>query len=166
MLLPLKPFAGQRFKGGYRDPLSHRGEGAIYKDSLAKPSSQDMPGPPKAKKAKSRKKERLPGLMGLYPDPTQLQVSSPPPPPPLPESGSSSTMPLPKGEKSQMTEKFDQATDVRNLAAHNVVPELRKQLENIFEPAGTAQQELAATVDNRVIIVHGPTGTGKSTVIP
>ena len=42
----------------------------------------------------------------------------------------------------------------------------RVQLEEIFEPAGMAQEELARTVSNRVIIVHGPTGTGKSTVIP
>ena len=64
-----------------------------------------------------------------------------------------------------MTERFDKAADVRQLSAHNVVPRLRVQLEKIFEPAGTAQQELAKTVGNRVIIVHGPTGTGKSTVI-
>ena len=151
--------------------MSHRGEGAIYQDSLAKPSSQAMPGSPKAKPTeiagtaqgdaqgnvpKAPPKERLPGLAGLHPDPdpTQLQVSSPPPP--LPESGSSSSVSLPKGEKSQMTERLDKATDVRQLAAHQVVPELRRQLEDIFEPAGTAQRKLAETVGNRVIIVHGP----------
>ena len=54
---------------------------------------------------------------------------------------------------------------MRQLAAHKVVPELRQQLEAIFEPAGMAQQNLAETVGNRVIIVHGPSGIGKSTVI-
>ena len=43
----------KRFKGGRRDPMSHRGEGAIYKDSLAKPSPQEMSGPPLEKPKES-----------------------------------------------------------------------------------------------------------------
>ena len=42
-----------------------------------------------------------------------------------------------------MTEKFDKAVDVRRLSAHEVIPRLRVQLEEIFEPAGMAQEELA-----------------------
>ena len=90
----------------------------------------------------------------------------PPPPPPLPESDSSRNVPLTAGEKSQVTEKLDKAEDARRLAAHNVVPSLRLQLDQIFEPASTAQVELSTTVNSRVIIVHGPAETGKSTVIP
>ena len=54
-----------------------------------------------------------------------------------------------------MSEKLDKAVDVRQLSAHDVVHTLRLQLEQILEP-----------VNSRVIIIHGPTGTGKSTVIP
>ena len=68
--------------------------------------------------------------------------------------------------KSQMTVKLDQAVDARQLAAHDVVPSLRIQLEEIFEPSPVDQVDLSQTVNSRVIIIHGPTGTGKSTVIP
>ena len=111
--------------------------------------------------------QRLPGLMGLYPDPADLRVSSPPPPPPLPESDASSTMPLPKGEKSRVKEKFDQATDVRRLAARSVVPTLRQQLEQIVESAGTRSRNWRRqwAIGWSWSTARQRTGTGKSTVV-
>ena len=83
------------------------------------------------------------------------------PPPPLPTSGVPIEVPRMAEEKSQMTMKLDEAVDVRQLAAHDVVPRLRIQLEEIFEPPTMDQMDLSQTVNNRVIIIHGPTGTGK-----
>ena len=94
------------------------------------------------------------------------KASAPPPPPPLPTRDSSIPVPRMAGEKSQMSEKLDKAVDVRQLSAHDVVHTLRLQLEQIFEPSLVDQVDLSDTVNSRVIIIHGPTGTGKSTVIP
>ena len=93
-------------------------------------------------------------------------ASAQPPPPPPPMSEVSPNVPRMAEEKSQMTMKLDQAVDARQLAAHDVVPTLRIQLEQIFEPPTMDPVDLSQTVNSRVIIIHGPTGTGKSTVIP
>ena len=90
----------------------------------------------------------------------------PPPAPPLPTTDSSILVPRMAEAKSQMSEKLDKAVDARQLSAHDVVHTLRLQLERIFEPSQVDQANLADTVNSRVIIIHGPTGTGKSTVIP
>ena len=81
-------------------------------------------------------------------------------------SDSSISVPRMAVEKSQMTEKLEKAVDARQLSARDVVPTLRLQLEQIFEPSCVDQVDLSDTVNSRVIIIHGPTGTGKSTVIP
>ena len=125
--------------------MSNRGEGAIQSSEQAVPSIAQE---------------------GVCPDPSTLKASAPPPIPPLPESDSSIPVPRIAGEKSQMTEKLDRAVDVRQLSAHDVVHKLRLQLEQIFEPPSMDQVDLSQTVNSRVIIIHGPTGTGKSTVIP
>ena len=93
---------------------------------------------------------------------------APPQPPPTPLSTSDLSPEVPRmaEEKSQLTMKLDQAVDARQLAVHDVVPRLRIQLEQIFEPPTMDSVDLSQTVNSRVIIIHGPTGTGKSTVIP
>ena len=136
--------------------MSHRGEGAIYRDGQDRPSPQDAAGRPRTRSASDAgmAQEGVP------------KASAPPPPPPLPTGDSSIPVPRMAGEKSQMSEKLDKAVDARRLSAHDVVHTLRLQLEQIFEPPSVDQVDLSETVNSRVIIIHGPTGTGKSTVIP
>ena len=136
--------------------MSHRGEGAIYRDGHDKPPPQDADGRPRISSGSDAgmTQETLP------------KASAPPPPPPLPTGDSSIPVPRMAGEKSQMSKKLDKAVDARQLSAHDVVHTLRLQLEQIFEPSLVDQVDLSETVNSRVIIIHGPTGTGKSTVIP
>ena len=136
--------------------MSHRGEGAIYQDG------QDRPSQPVAS---SRQRTNTAGATEMAP--SGMSTASPTqPPPPLPSSDIPKDVPHMVEGKSQMTVKLDQAVDARQLAAHDVVPRLRLQLEEIFEPPPMDQVDLSQTVNSRVIIIHGPTGTGKSTVIP
>ena len=136
--------------------MSHRGEGAIYQDG------QDRPSHPVAT---SRQRTSTAGAAEMAQ--SGISTASPKqPPPPLPTSDVPMEVPCMAEEKSQMTIKLDQAVDARQLAAHDVVPRLRIQLEEIFEPPTMDQVDLSQTVNSRVIIIHGPTGTGKSTVIP
>ena len=127
--------------------MSHRGEGSI---------------PPVAS---SRQRTSADDAAGMAQSGISM-TSQQQPPPPLPTSGVPIEVPRMAEEKSQMTMKLDEAVDARQLAAHDVVPRLRIQLEEIFEPPTMDQTDLSQTVNNRVIIIHGPTGTGKSTVIP
>ena len=128
--------------------MSHRGEGSIPPVAI---SRQRMSTDDAAEKAQSG-----------------ISTASQQQPPPL-HPASDVPMIVPRmadEEKSQMTMKLDKAVDKRQLAAHDVVPSLRIQLEAIFEPPTLDQADLSQTVNSRVIIIHGPTGTGKSTVIP
>ena len=138
------------------------GDCILKREADISPLEAQVSAPSQTLEESSQQAPRLPGLAGVYPNPSDLIASMPP----LPQGDSPGTVPETAGEKSRMTERFDKAIDVRQLSAHDVVPRLRLQLEEIFEPAGTAQEQLSNTVGNRVIIVHGPTGTGKSTVIP
>ena len=148
-------FQEERFKGGGAN-MSHRGEGAIYRDGQDRPPPQEAAGRPRTSSAShaGMAQEGVP------------KASAPPPPPLLPTGDSSIPVPRMAGEKSQMTEKLDKAVDARRLSAHDVVHTLRLQLEQIFEPPSVDQVDLSGTANSRVIIIHGPTGTGKSTVIP
>ena len=119
--------------------MSHRGEGAIYRDSHDRPSPPgmtskstsrpaDVAGMAQGSAASATPKESseqaapLTAQEGVCPDPSTLKAPVPPPPPPLPESDSSMQVPRMEGEQSQMTEKLDKAIDVRQLSAHDVVP--------------------------------------------
>ena len=52
------------------------------------------------------------------------------------------------------------------MAAHKIVNRLRETLSDIADQAERARHDLADTVGARTLIAHGPTGTGKSTVVP
>ena len=52
------------------------------------------------------------------------------------------------------------------LAAHKIVDTLRGHLNAIVDIAEKARHDLTGTVGSRTTIIHGPTGTGKSTVVP
>ena len=65
-----------------------------------------------------------------------------------------------------MAQKMADAKDTHALAAHKIIEELRTHLNQAADLAERAQDNLATTVGARTIIVHGPTGTGKSTVVP
>ena len=136
--------------------MSHRGEGAIYQEGHDRPSQPV---------ALSRQRTSTAGATEMAPSGIST-ASSTQPSPPLPTSDLPKDVPHMAEGKSQMTVKLDQAVDARQLAAHDVVPSLRIQLEEIFEPSPVDQVDLSQTVNSRVIIIHGPTGTGKSTVIP
>ena len=103
--------------------MSHRGEGAIYKDG------QDRPSLPVAT---SRQRTSTAGVAEMAQSGTST-ASPQPLPPPLPTSNVSPDVPRMAEEKSQVTMKLDQAVDARQLAAHDVVSTLRIQLEQIFE---------------------------------
>ena len=102
--------------------MSHRGEGAIYRDG------QDRPSPPDVVR---RSGSRSASGAGMAPE-NVPKASVPPPPPPLPTSDSSIPVPRMAGERSQMTEKLEKAIDMRRLAARDVVLSLRAQLEQIL----------------------------------
>ena len=144
----------ERFKGGGAT-MSHRGEGAIYRDGQDRPSPQDAAGRPRTRTGSDAgmAQERVP------------KASVPPPPPPLPSSDSSIQVPRMAGEKSQMTAKLDKAVDVRQLSAHDVVPTLRLQLEQIFEPPSMDQVDLSETVNSRTQRL-GSTLTYQCMIIP
>ena len=127
--------------------MSHRGEGAIYRDGHDKPPPQDADGRPRISSGSDA---------GMAQE-ILTKASAPPPPPPLPTGDSSIPVPRMAGEKSQMSEKLDKAVDARQLSAHDVVHTLRLQLEQIFEPSLVDQVDLSETVNSRVIIIHGPT---------
>ena len=96
--------------------MSHRGEGSI---------------PPVALKRQGTSTDDA--ADGAQSGLTSASQTQPPPPPPA----SSVPILVPRmaeEERSQMTMKLDKAVDVRQLAAHDVVPNLRLQLEAIYEP--------------------------------
>ena len=95
---------------------------------------------------------------------SRLIASVPPPPPPLPGSGSGGGTVL--GTLSEMAKKMEEARDTHSLAAHKIVDQLRMTLSRIADYAERAKHDLSNTVGPRTLIIHGPTGTGKSTVVP
>ena len=68
--------------------------------------------------------------------------------------------------QSEMARKLAEAQDTHSLAAHRIVDRLRATLTSIANLAERAKHDLTGTVGARTIIIHGPTGTGKSTVVP
>ena len=52
------------------------------------------------------------------------------------------------------------------MAAHKIVDQLRATLSHIADQAERARHDLSNTVGARTLIIHGPTGTGNSTVVP
>ena len=68
--------------------------------------------------------------------------------------------------QSEMAQKMAEAQDTHSLAAHKIVDQLRATLSRIADFAEKAKHDLSDTVGARAIIIHGPTGTGKSTVVP
>ena len=93
--------------------MSHRGEGSIPPVAIRRQGTSTDEA---AEKAPS----------GVIAAPQQQ--------PPLPHPASDVPILVPRmadEEKSQMTMKLDKAVDMRQLAAHDVVPSLRVQLEAI-----------------------------------
>ena len=89
------------------------------------------------------------------------------PPPPPPRSGDVGG--ASSGMQSQLTRQLAEAQDTHQLAAHQIVDELRENLDQIVNLAEKARYDLSNTVGQRtinMIIVLGPTWTGKSTVVP
>ena len=70
------------------------------------------------------------------------------------------------GAQSEMAKKMAEAQDTHSLAAHKIVDQLRATLSGIANYAKRAKHDLSNTVGARTLIIHGPTGTGKSTVVP
>ena len=70
------------------------------------------------------------------------------------------------GAQSEMAKRMAEAQDTHSLAAHKIVDQLRATLSRIADYAERAKHDLSNTVGARTIIIHGPTGTGKSTVVP
>ena len=97
------------------------------------------------------------------PDPESMKATTPPPPPPLPASGLEGGVAAPT--QSEMAKKMAEAQDTHTLAAHRIVDRLRATLSGIADLAEKAKHDLSDTVGARTIIIHGPTGTGKSTVV-
>ena len=98
------------------------------------------------------------------PDPNRMKAAQPPPPPPLPGSGLGDGADMPT--QSELAKRLAEAQDTHSLAAHKIVGRLRTMLTGIAHLAEGAKHDLSDTVGARTIIVHGPTGTGKSTVVP
>ena len=88
----------------------------------------------------------------------------PPPPPPLPGSGFADGAEMPT--QSELAKRMAEAQDTHSLAAHRIVERLRATLTSVAHLAEGAKHDLSDTVGARTIIIHGPTGTGKSTVVP
>ena len=168
-------------------PMSHRGEGSVYQDKP--PPAKKVPGPPGSGPSKpSTEKVQVsqmstsgtssdlsaPGgdsvsdtppptsAAKALPDPATLTAEVPPPPP-LPESGNIGGK---GGTQSELAQRMADAKDTHTLAAHKIVGELRDHLNQIATLTEAARHDLTDTVGARTIIVHGPTGTGKSTVVP
>ena len=153
--------------------MSHRGEGSVYREKTP-PDKQQMPGPrgsgpPQSSAGRAsdvserRVIEKKPVIIPpsqAMPDPSRMRVDQPPPPPPLPGSGFGEGVAMPT--QSEMAQKMADAQDTHSLAAHR----LRATLTDIANLAESAKHDLSDTVGARTIIVHGPTGTGKSTVVP
>ena len=67
------------------------------------------------------------------------------------------------GSQSELAQKLaTNAKDTHTLAARKI----RGHLNQIAGLADKAHHDLTGTVGYRTIIIHGPTGTGKSTVVP
>ena len=65
-----------------------------------------------------------------------------------------------------MAQKMADAQDTHTLATHKIVNKLRDALSQIADQAARARHDLSSTVGARTIVTHGPTGTGKSSVVP
>ena len=157
--------------------MSHRGEGSVYREKP--PPDKQMPGPPGSGQSQSsagrasdvsdrRVIEKKPVVLvpasQAMPDPLRMTAEQPPPPPLLPGSGFGEGVAMPT--QSELAQKMAEAQDTHFLAAHRIVDRLRATLSNIAQIAESAKHDLTDTVGARTIIIHGPTGTGKSTVVP
>ena len=151
--------------------MSHRGEGSVYYEKpppdkrMSSPSDSDTPRGTarRASDPQEGLEERRPVLIPpekAMPDPTRMKVSQPPPPPPL--LGDGADMPT----QSELAKRMAEAQDTHSLAAHRIVDRLRAMLTGVAQLAEGAKHDLSDTVGARTIIIHGPTGTGKSTVVP
>ena len=161
--------------------MSHRGEGSVY-DRLYRekpPPDKQMPGTPGSGQSQSsggrgsdvsdrRAIEKKPVVLipasQAMPDPLRMTPEQPPPPPLLPGSGFGEGVAMPT--QSELAQKMAEAQDTHFLAAHRIVDRLRATLTSIANLAESAKHYLTDTVGARTIIIHGPTGTGKSTVVP
>ena len=132
--------------------MSHRGEGSVYREKT--PPDKQMPGPPG-----SGKPVIVPPSQAM-PDPQRMRAEQPPPPPPLPGSGFGEGVAMPT--QSELAKKLAESQATHSLAAHRIVDRLRATLTNIANLAESAKRDLSDTVGARTIIIHGPTGTGKS----
>ena len=156
--------------------MSHRGEGSVYYEKT--PPDKQMPGPPGSDTPKAsagrasdpserRVIEKKPVLIPpsqAMPDPTRMRAAQPPPPPLLPGSGFGDGQEVPT--QSELAKRMAEARDTHSLAAHRIVDRLRATLNGVAQLAEEAKHDLTDTVGARTIIIHGPTGTGKSTVVP
>ena len=156
--------------------MSHRGEGSVYREKP--PPDKEMPGPPGSGPSQSsagrasdvsdrrviEKKPVITPPSQAMPDPERMRAEQPPPPPPLPGSGFGEGVAMPT--QSELAKKMAEAQDTHSLAAHRIVDRLRATLTSIADLAERAKHDLTDTVGARTIIIHGPTGTGKSTVVP
>ena len=157
--------------------MSHRGEGFISREDV--PLAKQMPGPPGSDSSQStagrasdlsgrRVIEKKPVVYvpssQAMPDPLRMTPEQPPPPPLLPGSGFGEGVAMPT--QLEMAQKMAEAKDTHFLAAHKIVDRLRATLTSIAKLAESAKHDLTDTVGARTIIIHGPTGTGKSTVVP
>ena len=68
--------------------------------------------------------------------------------------------------QSELAKRMAEAQDTHSLAAHRIVDRLRATLTGVARLAEESKHDLTDTVGARTIIIHGPTGTGKSTVVP
>ena len=169
--------------------MSHRGEGSVYQDKpppakkMAGPPGSGPPKPSTEKVQSSQQSPRgtssapsategqsrgetpviTPAAKAL-PDPASLIAEVPAPPPPLPKSGNIGG--VASGTQSETAQKMADAGDTHTLAAHKIVNQLREHLTQIADQAERARHKLTGTAGARTIILHGPTGTGKSTVVP
>ena len=150
--------------------------GSVYYDktppdkSMSSPSESDTPrasarraSDPSEGREREQKMVLIPPAQAM-PDPSRMKAAQPPPPPPLPGSGFGDGAEVPT--QSELAKRMAEAQDTHSLAAHRIVDRLRATLTGVAQLAEEAKHDLTDTVGARTIIIHGPTGTGKSTVVP